>query len=184
MLSIAAGRADGLRCAGVFIRRAVKLTEFSMLCHRCLFAVLASLPAMIVGSMFFLGFEEDAYYTRPWQIAAVVFFVASFLFGLNIPVQRADQRDSLTAIRVRFFVYPCLAWTLAVAVLFVLSFTPMVLGQENGDGTNNFANCVIFAIFSSCVYSGLAITVILLNSLLVGISLAPLQAKQIDLSNR
>ncbi len=52
--------------------------------RRLLSAVLTSLPALLLGSLPFLSFEKGEYYTRPWQIAAVVFFVASFLFGLSI----------------------------------------------------------------------------------------------------
>jgi hypothetical protein len=53
---------------------------------------------------------------------------------------------------------------LAVAVLFGLSFTPLVLGQDNGDGTNSYAMCLFFAISSSVVYSAIVVPVILLNS--------------------
>ena len=67
-------------------------------------------------------------------------------------------------------VYPFLAWMLAVAVLFGLSFSPMVLGQDNGDGANGYAECVFFAVSSSIVYSGMRVLIILLNSML----LAPL----------
>ena len=136
--------------------------------RRLLFAVLASLPAVLLGSLSFISFEEGDYYTRPWQIAAVVFFVASFLFGMSIPRrQRADEFDSSSTIRTRLFAYPALAWMLAVAVLFGLSFTPLVLGQDNGDGTNSYAMCLFFAISSSVVYSAIVVPVILLNSFLL-----------------
>ena len=136
--------------------------------RRLLFAVLVSLPAILLGSLPFIFFEEGEYYTRPWQIAAVVFFVASFLFGLSMPGrQRADEFDSSSTIRTRLFAYPALAWMLAVAVLFGLSFTPLVLGQDNGDGTNSYATCLFFAISSSVAYSAIVVPVILLNSFLL-----------------
>ena len=133
-------------------------------------AVLATLPAMLVASAVFMCFEEDAYYTRPWQVASIVFLAASFLLGLRCLARRTEQPDSISTIRQRFIVYPFLAWMLAVLVLFGLSFTPMVLGQDNGDGANGYAECVFFAVSSSIVYSGMALLIILLNSML----LAPL----------
>ena len=136
--------------------------------RRLLSAVLTSLPAILLGRLPFISFEEGEYYTRPWQIAAVVFFVVSFLLGLSIPGrQRADEFHSSSTIRTRLFAYPALAWILAVAVLFGLSFTPLVLGQDNGDGTNSYAMCLFFAISSSVAYSAIVVPVILLNSFLL-----------------
>ena len=133
--------------------------------RRLLFAVLTSLPAVLLGSLPFFFFDEGEYYTRPWQIAAVVFCVASFLLGLRIPErQRTDEFDSSSTIRTRLFVHPALAWMLTVAVLFGLSFTPLVLGQDNGDGRNSYPMCLIFAISSSVAYSAMVEPVILLNS--------------------
>ena len=131
-------------------------------------AVLATLPASMFAGIVFVSFDDGAYYTRPWQIAAVVYLVASFLLGLRIPARPpADELDAASRIRQRFFVYPVLAWILAVAILFVLSFTPLVLGQDNGDGANGYPECLFFAISSSTVYSGFVLLVISLNSLLV-----------------
>ncbi len=56
---------------------------------------------------------------------------------------------------------------LAVAVLFGLSFTPLVLGRDNGDGTNSYTMCLFFAISSSVVYSSIVVPVILVNSFLL-----------------
>ncbi len=128
-----------------------------------LFVVLATLPAVLVAGVF-MDFQEDAYYTRPWQIASVVFLAASFLMALKSPPHALDKADSLAAIRQRLLVYPSLAWILAVAVLFGLSFSPMVLGQDNGDGNNGYAECWFFAVSSSIVYSGVVVLIIVLNS--------------------
>ena len=98
--------------------------------HRTVSALLASLPAMLCTIPPFFYFEESEYYTRPWQIAAAVFLAASFLLGLRILVRQPTQEfESLSAMRKRLFAYPLVAWILAVAVLFGLSFTPLVLGQ-------------------------------------------------------
>ena len=140
--------------------------------RRLLAGVLASLPAVVLGSLIFATFEEGAYYTLPCQITAVVFFAASFLLGLCIPGRhRADQFDSRSAMRKRCFTYPILAWILAVLVLFGLSFTPLVLGQDNGDGNNGYSNCWLFAILSSVADSAIVVPLILLNSFLLALLL-------------
>ena len=91
---------------------------------------------------------------------------ASFLLGLKFVARSNDSIDSRSTIRQRFIVYPVLAWILAVAVLFGLCFTPMVLGQDNGDGTNGYFEALFFAVLSSVVYSGFVLMLIFLNSLL------------------
>ena len=107
---------------------------------RCfLSAVLTALPAMLFAGLVFSCFEQDAYYTPPWQIASIVFLAASLVLGLIFPARPTEQYDSNSAIFQRFVAYPALAWMLAVAVLFGLSFTPMVLGQDNGDGRDRKA---------------------------------------------
>jgi hypothetical protein len=70
-------------------------------------------------------------------------------------------------IRKRCFTHPILAWILAVVVLFGLSFTPLVLGQDNGDGNNGYSDCWLFAILSSVADSAIVVPLILLNSFLL-----------------
>ncbi len=130
-------------------------------------AILATLPAMLFASTVFFSFEEDAYYTRPWQVASIVFLAASLLLGMKFAARPTNELDSISTIRQRFMVYPFLGWMFAVAVLFGLSFSPMVLGQDNGDGANGYAECMFFAVSSSIVYSGFVILIILLNSMLL-----------------
>ena len=138
-----------------------------MMIRYLLSAVLATLPAMLFASVVFLNFEEDAYYTRPWQVASIVFLAASLLLGLKFAARPTHELDSISAIRRRFLVYTFLAWMLTVTVLFGLSFSPMVLGQDNGDGANGYPECLFFAVSSSVVYSGVVILIILLNSMLL-----------------
>jgi hypothetical protein len=136
--------------------------------RRFLAGVLASLPAVVLGSLICATFEEGAYYTLPCQITAVVFLAASLLLGLCIPGWHGvDQFDSPSVIRKRCFTYPILAWILAVVVLFGLSFTPLVLGQDNGDGSNGYSDCWLFAILSSVADSAIVVPLILLNSFLL-----------------
>jgi hypothetical protein len=133
--------------------------------RRLLAGALASLPAVVLGSVICATSEEGAYYTLPCQITAVVFLAASFLLGVCIPGRHgADPGESPSAIRQRCLTYPILAWTLAVVVLFGLSFTPLVLGQDNGDGNNGYSDCWLFAIFSSVAHSVIVAPPILLNS--------------------
>ncbi len=134
--------------------------------RRLLSAVVATLPAMLFATVVFMTFEQDAYYTRPWQIASMVFLVASFLLGLKFVARSASELDSISAVRFRLIAGPFLAWVLAVAILFGLSFTPLVLGQDNGDGSNGYAECLFFAVLSSFLYSGFVMLTIIVNSLL------------------
>ncbi len=145
---------------------------------RCfLSAVLTAIPAMLFASLVFTCFEPDEYYTPPWQIASVVFLAASFVLGLIFSAPPTEQHDSNSAIVQRFFACPALAWMLAVAVLFGLSFTPMVLGQDNGDGANGYTECMLFAVLSSTIYSGIVLMIMLLNAVLLAPLLCLMQTK-------
>jgi len=135
--------------------------------HRLISGFLTLLTALPLGSLAFIGSDKDKYYTLPWQIAAIVFVSASFLFGqISFGRQRADEFVSSTEIRRRFFWSVTWAWILGVAVLFALSFTPLVLGQDNGDGSNGIDLCIFFAIASSLVYSGISVPYIFVSSIL------------------
>jgi hypothetical protein len=69
--------------------------------------------------------------------------------------------------KTRHSVLKTLLPQLRIADLFGLSFTPLVLGQDNGDGTNSYVMCLFFAISSSVAYSVIVVPVILLNAFLL-----------------
>jgi hypothetical protein len=48
-----------------------------------------------------------------------------------------------------------LAWIVAVLALGLINLTPLCVGQDNGDGNNNFTLCMIQSILVPMVYSPL-----------------------------
>jgi hypothetical protein len=130
--------------------------------------LLATVPALLFGSLAFIAFEPAAYYSRLWQIAAVVFIAGSLLLGFIV----AGRREAVggdAAARNRLLFCGAVAWGLAVATLFALSVTPLCVGQDNGDGANGYPECVFFAVLSSLVYSSAVLPVVFVSSWLLAL---------------
>jgi hypothetical protein len=58
-----------------------------------------------------------------------------------------------------------LAWMIAALVLAVLNLTPLCVGQDNGDGNNDLALCMVQTSLVCIVYSPLGFILLCLNSL-------------------
>jgi hypothetical protein len=57
-----------------------------------------------------------------------------------------------------------LAWALALLVLGFLNMTPMCVGQNNGDGNNNFVMCMFMTALSGIVYAPVYLVVLAMSA--------------------
>jgi hypothetical protein len=54
---------------------------------------------------------------------------------------------------VLLFLGLLVAWVMALAVLAVLSMTPLCVGRDNGDGNNDIGLCGFYVILAAVFYS-------------------------------
>jgi hypothetical protein len=58
-----------------------------------------------------------------------------------------------------------LAWLVAILALGLVNLTPLCVGQENGDGTNDFALCMLQTVMVAIVFSPLEFVLLCLTAL-------------------
>jgi len=59
-----------------------------------------------------------------------------------------------------------LAWAMTLFVLGLLNLTPLCVGQDNGDGNNDFALCNFMTALSGVVYTPLYLGMLVISSLI------------------
>jgi hypothetical protein len=81
------------------------------------------------------------YFWKSYFIVCGVFLAASFAFGFFIPALAPThwKRHSV----VWFLGQGLLAWLVAILALGLVNLTPLCVGQDNGDGNNDFVLCLV-----------------------------------------
>jgi len=103
-------------------------------------AILTTLPA----AGFWLLASTAAgseYYWKSYFIVTGIFLMASFAVGFFLPAlfpKRWKYHPTLG-----LFSQGLLAWFMAIMALGLINLTPLCIGQENGDGTNNLSLCMV-----------------------------------------
>jgi hypothetical protein len=64
-----------------------------------------------------------------------------------------------------------LAWIVAVIVLGTLNLTPLCVGQNNGDGNNDFPLCIVQTVLVAFVYTPLEFFLLFLSAVIGGLVL-------------
>ena len=117
---------------------------------RVLSGILTAIPAAIFATLIFLTAGND-YYWMVYYLVAAAFLVASFLIGIFLPAaipSRWLRRPGLW-----LFGQGLSAWLVTLLVFGLLNLTPLCVGQDNGDGNNDLALCIVQTVLVSIVYS-------------------------------
>jgi hypothetical protein len=93
------------------------------------------------------------YFWKSYFIVSGIFLAVSFALGFFLPIlaQEHWKRHPI----LWLFSQGWLAWIVAVLALGLINLTPLCVGQDNGDGNNNFTLCMIQSILVPMVYSPL-----------------------------
>ncbi len=102
-------------------------------------AIFTSLPAIGFGILEYFSHESD-YFWRIYDITIAVFLAASLFSGFFLPAFLRKIR--ITSPWLNVIIPALLAYLIAGLALAVISITPLCIGQENGDGTNNLSQCI------------------------------------------
>ena len=110
--------------------------------------------------------SRGEYYRTLYLIASSGYLGASILFGVVVPGWWKKTR--LRKTWMWLFIQGAVAWLVVVLVLSLVSLTPLCVGQDNGDGTNDLFLCIFQSAAVSVVYSPVVILVLGLSALLGG----------------
>ena len=129
---------------------------------RVLSGIFTTIPAIVFGALIILNTGNDYYWTVYYLVAAA-FLVTSVLIGIFLPAaipSRWLRRPGLWLFGQGF-----IAWLVSLLVFGLLNLTPLCVGQDNGDGNNDLALCIVQTILVSLVYSPLEFILLSLSAL-------------------
>jgi hypothetical protein len=99
-----------------------------------------TLPATVMMWILISMAKENEYYWLTYFIVGAVFLAVSFALGFFVPALAPVFWKRYPGLGL--FAQGLLAWLAGVFVLGLLNFTPLCIGQENGDGNNSLSNCM------------------------------------------
>ena len=125
-------------------------------------ALVTALPATALWILISKTMAGE-YFGKTYLIVSGIFLAVSFALGFLIPALAPAHWKHHPSLWI--FGQGVLAWLMAVLVLAVLNFSPLCIGQENGDGTNNIAQCMMQTVMVPIVFSPLELILLCLTAL-------------------
>lgn len=111
---------------------------------------LTSLPSLAWTFLIHLA-QDGEYFWIVYRLVSVLFLLASLILGGGLPAlfPKAWARRPGLWLATQML----LAWGCALAALGLLNLTPLCVGQDNGDGSNDLALCVVQSALVGFIYS-------------------------------
>ena len=127
-------------------------------------SIIFAIPALLFGIYTYL-MSHGEYYFYSYLAVSLAFIIFSLIFGWHTP--KVLRKKTYPGKSIIIFLRGSAAWIFSLLVLTLLNFTPLCVGQNNGDGSNDAGLCFFYALLSSFFYSLLVVPLIALNSYLI-----------------
>ena len=130
--------------------------------------ILTALPAavwcilILISTLISISTGSD-YFWKTYLIVGGIFLGASLALGFIMPAlfpTRWKRHPMLW-----LFGQGMLAWLVAVLILGLVNLTPLCVGQDNGDGHNDLALCMLQTVMVLVVFSPLEFMLLCLTAL-------------------
>ena len=108
--------------------------------RRVLVGTILGLPAVALGCLAWVFFEGE-YFQPIYLIVSAVLAASAFFWGILLVPDSGEER--FWPLFLRLMVAAFLATLVALIALAALSMTPLCVGQDNGDGTNDLVLCLV-----------------------------------------
>jgi hypothetical protein len=132
---------------------------------RLISSFLTALPAFFFFILFLVSdWIGREYWWKTYLTVLIVLLISSLFFGFVLPT--LFQKLRLRHPWIWILMQGLLAWTLAFFVLGLLNLTPLCVGQNNGDGNNDFAMCNFMTALSGIVYTPIYLGTLTMSSLI------------------
>ncbi|NJD60959.1 MAG: hypothetical protein C3F13_09505 [Anaerolineales bacterium] len=109
-------------------------------------SLLTALPASVFLSITFASAGRE-YFWKSYLAVGVIFLAASLAIGYILP--QLAPRHWKHHPSYWLFGQGLLAWSIAILLLTCFNLTPLCVGQDNGDGNNDLAICVVQTVLVS-----------------------------------
>jgi len=121
------------------------------------------IKAIVLGFIFSLGAIPVVVYTFQtgrgvyfyfitYKIMSIVLLIMHFVFGCHTYF-RLNAHETLESHWRKYFICGLMSWLVTIIVLAILNYTPLCIGQENGDGYNDIFTCTLGTIGNSLVFT-------------------------------
>jgi len=117
-------------------------------------------PAFIFAAMSFFLFRQE-YFWITYVVTSAVFVMVSLAISIAFPYKLVDNR--VQNLWMQLFAQGVLAWLVALLLLAILNTTPLCIGQNNGDGLNNFILCTFQTVGVAIAYTPLELILLALS---------------------
>ena len=119
------------------------------------------LPAALLGMLISISAGSE-YFWNSYFIVSGAFLVVSFVLGFFMPALAPTHWKHHPSLW--FFSQGLLAWIVAILALGLANLTPLCVGQDNGDGNNNFTLCMAQTMMVPIFYSPLEFILLCLTA--------------------
>lgn len=128
-------------------------------------AFFTALPGFVFFLLFVLSSSLGRdYWWRTYVAVIIILCLTSILFGFGL--QPVVERLKMCRPWAWIFLQGLLAWTIALVVLGLLNLTTLCVGQNNGDGNNDFGMCIFMTGLSGIVYTPIYLSILAASSLI------------------
>ena len=128
-------------------------------------ALFTALPSILFLSAS-LVLYRDEYFGLTYTIVCSMLLLTSLGLGIILPYLLKNRWLRFPWLWI--FIQGIAAWFIGLLGLLLLNMTPLCVGQDNGDGSNGFALCIVQTVLVGMVYSPLAIILYALSALTGG----------------
>ena len=135
---------------------------------RVLSTLFTSIPAALWLMLVVLAKGND-YYWPVYIVTCGVFLAVSLAIGFLGPALFPQAFMQLPGLFI--FGQGLLAWMATFIFLGMLNLTPLCVGQDNGDGNNDLALCIVQTLLVGFFYSPLETIMLLLSAVIGGLVL-------------
>ena len=105
---------------------------------RFVIALIMTSPALLIIAF---GLTPE-YWSRIYPIWGLFFASLSFIFTFRLLSPSPEGQIYLKSVQ-KFFGKGLTSWVISFAGLAIINFTPLCLGQDNGDGNNSVNDCIL-----------------------------------------
>ena len=116
----------------------------------------------IIAYIWIWSFTKNSY-GEIYLIAISAFVISSFIFGLGLPslLVLIGLRKPWTWILIQGL----LGWIICLLILWLMNLTPLCIGQDNGDGVNDFSLCMTYTFLAGIFYTPIQLVLLVFSAI-------------------
>lgn len=104
--------------------------------------LISIIMSLAVLPLFFMSLSPE-YFGKIYLIWGIGFLIFLLCFTYY-KLQKENKKNTQNIPAWKFFSIGCYSWLFSLIILSFVNFSPLCLGQDNKDGTNDFFLCCVY----------------------------------------